>query len=186
MRIEEIIKEVKDILSEKRFYHSECVMKRAEELAEIYGADIEKAKICGILHDLAKEMKKTDLLEYALKNNIEVNEVEEKSPGLLHGKVAGHIAKNKYGIDDEMVEAISYHTTGKENMKLLTKIIYIADAVGEDRKYDNVPELYNLSKVSLDEACLLLMEWTIKEKIEEKKMIHESTIKARNYILKNK
>ena len=69
MRIEEIIKEVKDILSEKRFYHSECVMKRAEELAEIYGADIEKAKICGILHDLAKEMKKTDLLEYALKNN---------------------------------------------------------------------------------------------------------------------
>ena len=121
MKIEEIIKEVKDILSEKRFYHSECVMKRAEELAEIYGADIEKAKICGILHDLAKEMKKTDLLEYALKNNIEVNEVEEKSPGLLHGKVAGHIAKNKYGIDDEMVEAISYHTTGKENMKLLTE-----------------------------------------------------------------
>lgn len=186
MNIDEIIEYVKSILSEKRFYHSMCVMERAEELAEIYGADKEKAKICGILHDLAKEMKKPELLEYARKNNIEVNEIEERSPGLLHGKVAGHMAKEKYDIDEEMVEAISYHTTGKENMKLLTKIIYIADAVGKDRKYENVPELYEMSKKDLDEACLMLMDWTILEKIEEKKMLHESTIKARNYIIKNK
>lgn len=186
MNKEEIIGYVKSILSEKRFFHSECVMKRAKELAEIHGADVEKAEICGILHDLAKEMKKSELLEYAIKNGLEVNEVEEIKPGLLHGKVAGHIAKNKYNIDEEMVEAISYHTTGKEDMKLLTKIIYIADAVGEDRKYDNVPELYEMSKKSLDEACLMLMEWTIREKLDDKKMIHESTIKARNYILKNK
>lgn len=184
--LENMIEYAKTVLSEKRYYHSVCVMKKAEEIARMYGEDVGKAKKCGILHDIAKEMSKEELLKYSKENGLEVNDVEELKPGLLHGKVAGDIAKKKYNIDNDMTDAIAYHTTGKENMSLLTKIIYISDAISEDRKYDNVNTIYEICKKSIDEACLLLMDLTIKDKIDEKKLIHENTIKARNYILKNK
>ena len=122
-KFEEIFEFVKNTLSEKRFYHSVCVMERAIEYAKIYGADTEKAKIAGILHDIAKEIPKEDRVSYAENIGVIPDEIEKESTGLLHSKVAAKIAETKFGLDKEICDSIAYHTTGRENMTLLDKII---------------------------------------------------------------
>ena len=85
--LEEVEKYAKETLSEKRFSHSIGVMNMAEELAVLYGVDVEKAKICGLAHDIAKEMSKEEALAYVEENNIEIDEVEKINTSLLHGKI---------------------------------------------------------------------------------------------------
>ena len=75
--IDKIIQELKENLSEKRYIHSLGTMERAEELAKIYGVDIEKARLAGLTHDIAKEMTKEESLQYIKEHNIEIDEIEE-------------------------------------------------------------------------------------------------------------
>ena len=129
--IEVIKKDLKETLSEKRYEHCLGVMKKAEELAKIHGADVEKARICGLAHDIAKEMTVEESLEYAKKNNVEIDEVEKINTGLLHAKIGADIVKKKYGFSLDMQEAVKYHATANKNMDLLAKIIYVADKTEE-------------------------------------------------------
>ena len=153
-KFEEIFEFVKNTLSEKRFYHSVCVMERAIEYAKIYGADTEKAKIAGILHDIAKEIPKEDRVSYAENIGVIPDEIEKESTGLLHSKVAAKIAETKFGLDKEICDSIAYHTTGRENMTLLDKIKYIADYTGKDRKYEDTNYMYELAKKDIDAAII--------------------------------
>lgn len=129
MELSEIQAYVKKNLSEKRYYHSTCVMERCEELAKYYNQNIEEAKKIGILHDIAKEMSDEEKKLYAQKNSIKINQVEEKHPGLLHGPIAADIAKRKFGYTAKMCKAIKIHTTGGKDMTMLDKILYISDAI---------------------------------------------------------
>ena len=86
-KIEQIKKELKNMLSEKRYIHSIGVMKMASELAKIYNVDIEMAQIAGLLHDNAKEMTDEEMLQYVKENNIKISETEKNSIQLLHGKI---------------------------------------------------------------------------------------------------
>ena len=133
MEYKEIEANVKKILSEYRFTHSVGVAKKAVELAKIYGVDEEIAKKIGIAHDVAKEMTDEEMLKYAISNNIETDEIESAKPSLLHGKIGADIALKKYGFTKDMANAIKWHTTGKENMSMLEKIIYVADKIEENR-----------------------------------------------------
>ena len=92
-KIEQIKKELKNMLSEKRYIHSIGVMKMASELAKIYNVDIEMAQIAGLLHDNAKEMTDEEMLQYVKENNIKISETEKNSIQLLHGKIGAVIAK---------------------------------------------------------------------------------------------
>ena len=93
MKLEDIINDVRTRMSEKRFIHSLGVMKRIEELAKIYGVDIEKAKKVGIAHDVAKEMSIEESFKYASENGISFDEIEKEIPYLLHSKIGADIAK---------------------------------------------------------------------------------------------
>lgn len=183
MQIEEIKNEVKEMLSEKRFYHSECVMERAIELAKIYNADVEKATLAGITHDIAKELSKEEKIQYANENGLPVDEIEKLSPGLLHGKIAADMCRKKYGFDEEIQGAITYHTTGKANMTLLEKIIFVADCSGKDRDFPDIEFFRDLCNKDLDKAVLYCLEYVLKDCIEKKKLIHPNTLNARNYML---
>ena len=183
--IDEIKKYVKETLSERRYYHSECVMQRAIELAKIYNANIEKAALAGITHDLAKEMSKEDKLKYAEENGLEVDEIERANPGLLHGKIAADICKKKYGFDEEIQGAIAYHTTGKENMSLLEKIIYLADCSGKDRDVKDLEYFRDLCNTDLNGAVIYCLEFSICENFKKKKLVHPRSLNARNYLLEN-
>lgn len=180
---EEVKKEVQKRLSEKRFYHSQCVEERCIEFARIYGADTEKAKLIGISHDIAKEMSHEEKIEFLEKRKKEISPEERKSPGLLHGAVGAIIAKEEFDFDDEMVEAITNHTTGNLNMTLLSEILFVADSCGIDRKYPGTQETYELAKKNLKAAVVRCMDRTIQERIEKQKTIDPKTIIARNSYL---
>lgn len=187
MEYKEIEANVKNILSEYRFTHSVGVAKKAVELAKIYGVDEEIAKKIGIAHDVAKEMTDEEMLKYAISNNIEIDEIESAKPSLLHGKIGADIALKKYGFTNDMANAIKWHTTGKENMSMLEKIIYVADKTEENRKGTrfNLEKSRELSTQNIDETLIFLMNEFITYNVKNEWLIHPETIKARNDLLLN-
>lgn len=187
MEYKEIEANVKKILSEYRFTHSVGVAKKAVELAKIYGVDEEIAKKIGIAHDIAKEMTDEEMLEYVKTNNIEIDEIETVKPSLLHGKIGADIADKKYGFTEDMVNAIKWHTTGRKNMSMLEKIIYVADKTEENRKGTrfNLEKSRELSTQNIDEALIFLMNEFITYNVKNEWLIHPETINARNDLLLN-
>lgn len=185
MELEEIVKDVKTHMSEKRYNHSLGVMKRIEELANIYGVDVEKAKKVGIAHDIAKEMTKQESLKYAYENNIELDEIEKEIPYLLHGKIGADMAKRLYNFDEQMQKAIIYHTTGNPEMDMLAKILYAADKTEENRNFAQYDIEYerNLANTNIDEALIFMLGETIKFGIDTKKLIHPNSLTTRNTLL---
>ena len=185
MEYKEIENDVKSVLSEYRFTHSLGVAKKAIELAKIYGVQEEIAKKVGIAHDIAKEMTDEEMIEYAKANNIRIDEIETVKPSLLHGKIGADIASKKYGFTEDMINAIKWHTTGRENMSMLEKIIYVADKTEENRsgtRFD-LEKSRELSKQNIDEALIFLMNESISYKIKNNGLIHPKTIEARNDLL---
>ena len=185
MEYSQIKNDVKAILSEYRFTHSIGVAKKAVELAKLYNVDEEIAKKVGIAHDIAKEMTDEELLEYAKANNIEIDEIENAKPSLLHGKIGADIVAKKYGFTEDMVNAIKWHPTGRKNMSMLEKIIYVADKTEENRKETrfDIEKSRELATQNIDDALIFLMNKFITYNIENERLIHPETIKARNDLL---
>ena len=121
--LKEIDEDAKKMLSEKRYIHCRNVMKRAVELAKIYGINENKAMLAGLAHDIAKEMPKDEMFKYIEEHNIKIDEFERKNPGLIHGKIAAVFCKEKYGFTEDMQKALEYHTTGEPDMDVLAKIV---------------------------------------------------------------
>lgn len=137
-------------LPDKRYIHTLGVRYTCGALAMKYGYDIEKAQLAGLLHDCAKYMSDEELLAKCQKHNIDITPEEKAAPHLLHGKLGAYYAKSKYNIDDEeILEAISYHTTGKPNMSMLCKIVYIADYIEPNRKI--IPGLEEIRKYAFED-----------------------------------
>ena len=122
-------------LKPDRFDHTLGVAYTAANMAFIHGADVEKALIAGFLHDCAKCMSHEDQIKICEKNKIEISEVEKRNHSLLHAKVGMFLARTRYDVyDTDILNAIRWHTTGREDMSLLEKIIYIADFIEPNRK----------------------------------------------------
>ena len=187
MEYKEIENDVKSVLSEYRFTHSLGVAKKAIELAKIYGVQEEIAKKVGIAHDIAKEMTDEEMIEYAKANNIRIDEIETVKPSLLHGKIGADIAAKKFGFTQDMINAIKWHTTGRENMSMLEKIIYVADKTEENRKGTrfNLEKSRELSTQNIDETLIFLMNEFITYNVKNEWLIHPETINARNDLLLN-
>jgi len=122
-------------LKPDRFDHTLGVAYTAANMAFIQGADVEKALIAGFLHDCAKCMSHEEQIKICEKNKIDISEVERRNHSLLHAKVGMYLARTKYDVyDTDILNAIRWHTTGREDMSLLEKIIYIADFIEPNRK----------------------------------------------------
>lgn len=153
-------KKMKKVLEEKRYLHTLGVAYTAANLAFVYGYDDKKAFMAGLLHDVAKCISHQKRLMICKKNHIEITPIEEENPVLLHAKVGAFFAKEKYGVcDEEILNAIRFHTTGRPEMTLLEKIIYVADFVEPHRK--KLPRLAEIRKISfedLDMAIYMILE----------------------------
>lgn len=154
--ISKLRKAMEKELEPKRYEHTLGVAYTAANLAMVHGEDVEKALTAGMLHDCAKCMSFEKQLSVCTKNHVKLSEAEamEDSP-LIHAKVGSVLAKTKYGIiDEDILNAISYHTTGRPNMSILEKIVYIADYIEPGRKHaDNLPHVRKLAYQDLD-ACM--------------------------------
>ncbi len=135
MNREKMIARLKSRINDRRFEHSLGVEYTAACMAMIHGVDIEKARIAGLLHDCAKCLPTKEKLEKARKHRLAISKFEENNPDMLHGKLGAYYAKARYEVDDqEILDAITYHTTGRPNMTTLDKIIFIADYIEPNRK----------------------------------------------------
>lgn len=185
-KIEKVKEDLEKSLSEKRYIHSIGAMKKAVELAKIYGEDEEKSALTALAHDIAKEMPTEEYYKYAEENNIELSKDDMMCTSVLHGIIGADIVKKKYGFTDEMCRAIYYHTTGITNMTTFEKIIFLADKVEErTRPKDKADVIRNIIKEKgLDEAILWIADdYTIPKAIKNRAVIHPNTINVRNEII---
>lgn len=174
---------LKNDIGEKRFNHVIRVKDMALKLNN--GIDEEKVVTAALLHDCAKYNEKHFLEKY--KNQCDFSTEILTNKSVLHSFLGPIVAKNEYGINDiEILNAIKYHTTGRENMNDLEKIIFLADACEEKRDYEGVEDLRKLAFKNLDDAVLFSLDGTIKSLIDRKIIIFPLTIKARNYLLRKK
>lgn len=162
-------KQIKKAQTSNRYEHTLGVEYTAAALAMRYGADMEEAQLAGLLHDCAKCLSNDELLEFCEKHGITVTAAERKSPFLLHGKVGGYLAEKKYKIKNpDVISAIVCHTTGKPNMTLLEKIVFIADYIEPGRRRAaGLAEIRKLAFSDLDEALMQILENTL-EHLKEK------------------
>ena len=185
MTIDQMTSKLKSSLLEKRFVHSVGVMNTAVEMAKAHGVDEYKAAVAGLLHDCAKNYSKDDMFVLCEEYGIVLDDVMKNSTGLIHGLLGAEVAKREYGVDDdEIYDAIYYHTIGKPDMSLLTQIIYMADGMEPNRHYDGVDRIRALAEEDLDKALVLQIDYTIKSVISKGGLLHTNTIDTRNYYLK--
>lgn len=156
-------KKLQKKLDYERYEHTIGVAYTAAALAMRYGADIEKAQLAGILHDNAKCIPYEKAMQLSEKYNIPLNDAEKANPALLHSKIGAYLAMHKYKINDkEIIRAILYHTTGRPNMTLIEKIIYIADYIEPRRhKAQNLTEIRRLAFIDIDKALLKILADTL-------------------------
>ena len=185
MELNQIQEEIKKKLSEKRYYHSVCVMERCEELAEKFGYDIETAKKVGIAHDVAKELTDEEKIRYCMENNIEVDEMEKKNISLLHAKIGAHMVEELFSFSREMSQAIRAHTTGLPQMDILSKILFIADRTSKERNFPDIGYLNELLEEGIDKAVLYILDKKIELQLKKQANIHINTVITRNDLLDN-
>jgi len=180
----QIEKTLKTLLTEHRYIHSLGVVETAVKMAQTFGADVEKAEMAALLHDCAKQIPHLEQLSLCKKYQIPLDEVKEKELGLLHAELGAYMAEHEFGISDkEVLDAIRYHTLGRENMSDLEKILYLSDIIEPNRKdFEGLAELRKLCFCDLDRALLFGFGLTIAHTNRGGHILHNQTIDAERYI----
>ena len=186
MSIAEYKKIIKSMMSENRYNHCVNVSKEAVKLAKRYGGDEEKAAIAGILHDITKEMPKEEQLQIMLDSGIILDDIQKNAPKLWHGISGSVYIKKHFGIEDEdILNAICYHTTGRAGMSLLEKIIFVSDFTSEERTYKGVATMRKKSRKSLEDAMLYGFKFTFSDLSSRELAIHPDELSCYNEIVLN-
>lgn len=161
--IKDLKKDLKKEMDDSRFEHTLGVMYTCAALAMRYEYDLEKAMLAGLLHDCAKCMPNAKKLKMAEKHHLEISSLERKNPFMLHAKLGAFLAKKKYDIEDEeILNAIRWHTTGRPDMTLLDKIVYVSDYIEPRRdKAPNLPKIRQRAFMDLDQALIKILEDTL-------------------------
>jgi len=175
---------LKDYLGEKRYNHSVGVEETAAALAKMLGADENKARTAGLMHDVTKEFE-PEIQKTMLKDGgIVLNEAEKSSHKLLHAMTAPMVLEKDFEISDgEILSAVRYHTTGRKDMSVLEKIIYMADFIEPNRDFEGVDELRSLAFRDFDAALILALEMTIEEVKEKGAILHPDTAEALKFLV---
>jgi len=180
----EIEAEVKRRLSPERFRHTQGVVETACSLAERHGADREKALIAALLHDIAKEYPRDRLLKECLDFGIVLSDIERREVALIHAPLGAAIAEREFDVTDpDILAAIRYHTTGREGMSLLERIVFLADYIEPNRSFPGLDAVRALAWTSLDKAVVLALDQGLVYLVERGKLIHPDAILARNDLL---
>lgn len=173
---------IKGRMSKYRYIHSINVAKRAEEMAKIYGVNEEKAKFAGLIHDATKETD-YEIQEELMKDiGIIPTDLEKNNKKVYHQMSGMAFAKLELGVDDEdILNGIRYHTTGKANMSDFEMIIYLADLTSAERNYKDVEYTRNLADKSLIKAMIYATDFVINDLKSKNLKIHPDTIECNTW-----
>ncbi len=166
-------------LNHRRISHVLGTEQEALRLAERWGADPDKARRAALLHDCTKKRNLAEQLETAERFQVPLDDMERREIKLLHAKTGAGIAAAVFGTDEEITNAIRWHTTGRGGMTLLEKVIYLADYIEPTRDFPGVEELRRVCYEDLDAGLLLGLEMTIREMESRNAPIHPKTLEAR-------
>ena len=186
-RNREFLEILKTRLTPQRLYHSICGAEQAKHLAEKFGGDSEKAYTAGLIHDVMRYEPVEKMLEL-IENDGQILTDSEKNITVTLHAIAGEVfLRKELGVtDNEILSAVRWHTTGKEDMSLLEKIIYVADLTSEDREYPDILEVRAMAEESLEKTCLRGLSFTIEDNARKCRPIHIDTVKAYNYLAERK
>ena len=186
INIDKIKVNVKKYLDEKRYKHVERVAVAAAELAEIYIVPVEDAVAAAYHHDVAKFFEITKMIDLVKGKYPEI-ENKMSQTAILHGFAGAEFIRNNYdlfGIDnEEILDAVKYHTIGSENMSTLSKIIYLADAIEAGRTWDGVEKARELAKKDLDKALIYEIKTKLEYLLSIENIIHPNIILFRNSLI---
>ena len=183
----EFLEEIKKRLNPDRLYHSLNVADEAKKLAKHYGADEQKAFTAGLLHDILKNTPDGELLQYFERNGIMLTETERASRKTWHAMAGADFLRRELHVTDEdILSAVRWHTTGRAGMTLLDKVLFIADFISADRDYPGVERMREKAYVSLEDAMLEGLQFTINELVENAWPVHEDSIRAYNGLVINR
>ena len=184
--MKKIKKYLKKHLTKERYHHTVGVAYTAMSMAMKYNPQPDnnefmiKAEIAGLLHDCAKCMDNDKKIRICNKNQISYSKIEAENPYLLHGKVGAYIARKEFDIlDEDILNAITWHTTGRPDMSLLEKIIFVADYIEPSRR--PIPELNlirQLAFTDIEQAVIKILENTLKYLNEKGNPIDDMTQKT--------
>lgn len=168
-------------VKKRLFEHCSGVCSEAVRMAELFGADKDKAYVAGLLHDCAKWMDKSKQIELCGEYGIELDEVTLKCPAVIHAPLGAEVARREYGItDEETLDAIRTHTVAGKGLSLLAKIVYVADMTEPLRDFDGVEKLRKLSKKNIDDVYRETLRQTLIFNIEKGSVVHPNTLDAWN------
>jgi predicted HD superfamily hydrolase involved in NAD metabolism len=167
----------------KRWEHTLGVIETSVRLADRYGADRAKADLAALLHDYCKYWPAEKLRAIVIEQSMPT-ELLEYDIQLLHAPVAAHVVKEEFGIaDEEVLDAIRYHTSGRPAMTLLDKIVCLADYIEPNRDFPGVDQIRALSERSLEEALLAGFDSTIQFLLTKRQKIYPMTMFSRNALI---
>ena len=170
-------------LSERRYEHTLRVADTAEDLALAHDLYADRARLAALLHDAAREMGSEEFLGLAQEWHLQFGDAERQSPKLLHGPVAAELARRELGIDDEEVlEAVRAHTTGRQGMGPLALVLYVADKIEPARDYPSVGRLRKLAREDLKAAAEESLRRAIAHNQERGKATHPASLKMLDWL----
>jgi predicted HD superfamily hydrolase involved in NAD metabolism len=179
-----VLDKLKELLDAERYQHSLRVEENALKLARIHCASKTSASLAALLHDAARRYSRTEMLNQAKKEGLNIDPIQKKEPKLLHAALSAQIAAKTFGVSSPAVlNAIRKHTLGTPNMTKLEKIIYLADHLEEGRSYPGIEKLRQLAAKDLDQAIYASTNIMLQYLLENNLPIHPGTIATRNYYL---
>lgn len=175
---------LKSRLSAKRYTHSIGVANTAARLAGMFHGDVERAYLAGLMHDYARELTEEELLDLAAKHNLASDAVDFMQTSLLHGPVGAWLLEQEKIITDQQVlDAIRWHTTGHPDMDQLAQIIYISDYIEPGRDFPGVDMLRQIAHKDLNLGTLAGLDHTLQFLIQRNSFVHPLSIATRNRLL---
>ena len=175
---------IKSRLTQKRYEHSVNVAEKSAALAEKYSADVDKAYLAGLLHDICKDETNENLLKMCNDFGIILDNVSLKSPKLWHAYAGSGYLKEILGIKDaEIINAVYYHTTGRADMTDIEKIVYLADIISDERNFSGVEEIRKSADISLDYGVFSAVKFGIANLCKRECLIHPESLNTYNFYL---
>ncbi len=181
-QLEWLREEAIKLLAPKRVPHVMGCEQEAVRLAERWGEDVYSAAVAGILHDITKKCSGNEQLLLCEKYGTVTDALELEAPKLLHAKTGADMAWAEFGVSPEVREAIRWHTTGRADMTMLEKIIYMADYMEPNRDFEGVDELRKLAYEDIDQALRLGLQMSMDDMAARDIVPHPRSLGALEYI----
>ena len=183
MKREEALACVKEQLTEQRYIHTVGVMETAVKLAERFGADLKKAEIAAIFHDYAKFRPKEEMKQIILDGGGPL-EVLNFHHELWHAPAGAALVKTEVGVTDEdILSAIRFHTSGRPNMTLLEKVVYVADYIEPGRRFPGVEEVRSFAEKIWIRRSSSALKNTITFLISKNQAVYPETVATYNALV---